>query len=293
LLLWDDFGLHTSNYAFLRGEGDRVGEFIEFFEVAREEVAVLIVTAATPEMLSPKLREAPQVYIEMVKRGIGKIYVKEDVNEKRKLFDKFLSWKYTIHSSKVPDWAYQEYRKQKRKAARIKKRMMELKREKYAAYLAEKLTPDEWQNEEILTARGILDMSGNVTRFGEMVIKIYYYSSHQLPPLPANININMNIIVPGGSGSATNGSTDYIMKKEIEKRLTKRNLGTLLRGHGVRLSETQVVTIRRALLDLLLNGKGGNGNGKGTGSSQGNGSSRAAGSGTVGEPVDGLMEGVV
>lgn len=168
--LWDDFGLHTSSYAFIKGEGDKVADFVEMFEVVRENIAVLIVTAATFDLVPPKIRNSPNIIIDCYKRGEAKIYGK-----KRLLWVELL-WKQLkkeITFDKIPKEFYNEYRKIKAKAIEVKKMMRVVKLEDKAQKLAERLTEQDWQNESLLIAYGIKDMFGNFTPFGELVKKYY------------------------------------------------------------------------------------------------------------------------
>lgn len=189
ILLWDDFALHTSSYGFLRGEGGKIGEFLEDFQAVREDVAVVVLTCATPEMIPPKMREEPQIHIKMVKRGKGKVYVKEDEEEGRTLFDKILVWRYTISSSKVPDEWYSKYKALKKKAHEIKKKQRLIRVKEKAEELAEKIKEWEWKDELILSGYGIIDTFGNITGFGELVIRAYIEKFYRLPPLPEGIKV--------------------------------------------------------------------------------------------------------
>ncbi len=174
VLLWDDFALHTSSYGFTKkGERDQLIDFIEDFEVVREEVAVLIVTAATWEMIPPKLRDTAHVFIQMKKRGVGEVWVKQRGwlflrREYKKIGE--------IESHKIPDEIYTKYREMKRKAKRVKEKMAIIKQKERAEKLAFDLTPEEWEDRELLTAYGILDMHGNLTEFGKLVKK---YMEHK------------------------------------------------------------------------------------------------------------------
>lgn len=193
IVLWDDFALHTSSYGFLRGEGDKIGEFVEFFEVARENVAVLIVTAATFDMVPPKLRGAPQIIIQMRKRGKGIVYVREEPEDSKfALFKKYFAKKYVLYSNKIPDQIYLKYRRLKRKAVAVKRKMSLLKKESYAQSVAKSIA--DWSDEIMLIARGIVDLHGNLTEFGKMVIREYVIHYQTLPDLPDSIRDNLDEI---------------------------------------------------------------------------------------------------
>ncbi len=171
VILWDDFALHTSSYGFSkRGERDLLIDFIEDFEVVREEVAVLIVTAATWEMIPPKLRDAAHIFIQMTKRGKGEIWAKQRGwlflrKDYRKIGE--------IETAKIPDDVYNTYREMKRKAKRVKEKMSLLKQKEKAEKMAEELTEEDWQDEDLLVALGIKDMHGNFTEFGSMVYRVW------------------------------------------------------------------------------------------------------------------------
>ncbi|AKG92399.1 TPA_asm: hypothetical protein GahPV1_gp25 [Geoglobus ahangari pleomorphic virus 1] len=168
-VLWDDFALHTSSYGFTKkGEREQLIDFIEDFEVVREEVAVLIVTAATWEMIPPKLRDAAHIFIQMTKRGKGEVWAKQrGWLFLRKDYKKIGE----IESQKIPDEIYNEYREMKRKAKRVKEKMTVIKQKERAKNLANELSPEEWEDVDLLTAYGILDMHGNLTEFGKLVKK--------------------------------------------------------------------------------------------------------------------------
>ncbi|AEA46064.1 hypothetical protein [Archaeoglobus veneficus] len=256
IAVWDDFALHTSSYGFLKGDGERIANFIEEFEVVRENVAVLVITAATWDMVPPKLRNAPHVLINMYARGKGLIFERDESSPfafLRKIFR--VGGK--IKSEPIPDEIYRKYRMLKRNAILVKRRQAELRLEKYAAFLADKMLDGDWKDEITLKARGLLDLHGNLTKFGEMVLLMWINAHGRAPKyLPNTIN---NI---PGAAIVQNDTEASILKKTIEKRLTTRALATILRNHGVRINQGQVCTVRRALLDLLLNSGNGNGNGK-------------------------------
>ncbi|AGK60957.1 hypothetical protein Asulf_00953 [Archaeoglobus sulfaticallidus PM70-1] len=168
--IWDDFGLHTSSYAFLRGEGDKVSDFVEMFEVVRENIAVLIVTAATFDLIPPKIRNSPNIVLDVYRRGRAKVY-----NKKRLLWFELVwkAFKSEITFDDVPKQFYNEYRKIKAKAIDAKRMMRVIKLEEKAEKLASKLTKSDWENTELLIAYGICDIFGNITNFGELVKKYY------------------------------------------------------------------------------------------------------------------------
>ncbi len=171
VILWDDFALHTSSYGFSkRGERDLLVDFIEDFEVVREEVAVLIVTAATWEMIPPKLRDAAHIFIQMTKRGRGEIWAKQrGWLFLRKDYKKIGE----IETVRIPDDIYSTYREMKRKAKRVKEKMSLLKQKEKAEKIAEELSEEDWQDEDLLVALGIKDMHGNFTEFGNIVYRVW------------------------------------------------------------------------------------------------------------------------
>ena len=171
IILWDDFALYTSSYGFSKkGERELLINFIEDFEVIREDVAVLVVTCATWEMIPPKIREQPHILIQMTKRGKGEI------------FKKSRSWLFLrrdykkigeIQTRKIPDEIYNKYRELKRKAKRVKEKITVLKKEEKAKQLAEELKDEDWQDEEFLIALGVKDLHGNLTEFGKLVLRYW------------------------------------------------------------------------------------------------------------------------
>ncbi len=168
IALWDDFALHTSSYGFMKGEGVKIADFIEEFEVVREYLAVLVITCATWEMVPPKIRSAPKILINMYSKGKGLILEKEEDSPASFLKRVFrLGGK--VKSQKIPDEVYQRYRMLKREAIEVKKAIMDLKREDDAARIAQSLREEDWDNHRYLKALGILDLHGNYTFFGEMV----------------------------------------------------------------------------------------------------------------------------
>ena len=169
VLVWDDFALHTSSYGFTkRGERDQLIDFVENFEVVREDVAVLIVNCATWEMIPPKLRDNAHVFIQMTKRGKGDVWVKtRGWLFIRKDFKKIGE----IQSEKIPDEVYQQYREMKRKAKTIKEKIALIRQKEKAKALAEELTEEELSDPEILAAYGIYDIHGNITEFGKLVMQ--------------------------------------------------------------------------------------------------------------------------
>jgi len=171
IILWDDFALHTSSYGFSkRGERDILIDFIEDFEVVREEVAVLVVTAATWEMIPPKLRDAAHIFIQMTKRGKGEIWVKQrGWLFLRKDYKKIGE----IETEKIPDEIYAIYREMKRKAKRVKEKISLIKQKEKAKKLVEELTEEDWKDDELLVALGIKDMHGNFTEFGKLVYRLW------------------------------------------------------------------------------------------------------------------------
>jgi len=170
IVLWDDFALHTSSYGFWKADRENLTNFIEEFEIVREYVAVLVVTCATWDMIPPKLREQAHIFIQMTKKGKGEIWKKtRGWLFLRKDYKKIGE----ITTEKIPDDIYNRYRQLKHKAVRVKRKMDLLRREEKAKELAEQLTEDDLQDEEFLIALGIKDLHGNLTSFGELVMKYY------------------------------------------------------------------------------------------------------------------------
>ena len=207
-VLWDDFALHTSSYGFSkRGERDLLIDFIEDFEVVREEVAVLIVTAATWEMIPPKLRDAAHVFIQMTKRGRGEIWAKQRGwlflrKDYRKIGE--------IETAKIPDEVYNAYREMKRKAKRVKEKMSLLKQKEKAEKLVEELTEEDWEDDELLVALGIKDMHGNFTEFGKLVYKLW------------EDEVNKN------------GANNFILADLFTGAVSQRRFEAILRSCGVK-----------------------------------------------------------
>ncbi len=168
IALWDDFALHTSSYGFMKGEGVKIADFIEDFEVVREFVAVLVITCATWEMVPPKIRSAPKVLINMYAKGKGLILERDEDNA-ASFLKRIFKLGGKVKSQKIPDEIYQRYRMLKREAIEVKKAVMDLKREDDALRLAQSLREEDWENDRYLKALGILDLHGNYTFFGEMV----------------------------------------------------------------------------------------------------------------------------
>lgn len=170
IVLWDDFALHTSSYGFWKADRENLTNFIEEFEIVREYVAVLVVTCATWDMIPPKLREQAHIFIQMTKKGKGEIWKKtRGWLFLRKDYKKIGE----ISSEKIPDEIYRRYRQLKHKAVKVKRKMDLLKREEKAKKLAEQLTKEDLQDEELLIAWGIKDIHGNFTGFGEVVYKYW------------------------------------------------------------------------------------------------------------------------
>ncbi len=177
VIAWDDFALHTSSYGFTkRGERDQLIDFVENFEVVREDVAVLIVNCATWEMIPPKLRDNAHVFIQMTKRGKGEIWVKSrGWLFIRKDYKKIGE----IQCEKIPDEFYNRYREMKRKAKLIKEKMALIRQKEKAKALAEELTEEELNDPELLAAYGVYDLHGNLTEFGRLVMR-YIHERKQI-----------------------------------------------------------------------------------------------------------------
>jgi len=166
-LLWDDFALHTSSYMFSTAERNKISYFVELFEVVRENCACLIVNAATFDLVPPKIRNAPHFIIDCIKRGEALLY------KKKRILWLEVRWKSInkIKFGSIPSDFYNEYRKLKHKAIKVKKMMYMLKLEEKAKKLAENLTMEELRNEELLMAYGLVDLQGNKTLLGKLVEK--------------------------------------------------------------------------------------------------------------------------
>jgi hypothetical protein len=177
VVAWDDFGLHTSSYGFTkRGERDQLIDFVENFEVVREDVAVLIVNCATWDLIPPKLRDNAHVFIQMTKRGKGEIWVKtRGWLFLRKDYKKIGE----IESLKIPDGVYSQYRAMKRRAKAIKEKMALIRQKEKAKQLAEELTDEELRDMELLSAYGIYDLHDNLTEFGKLVMR-YIHERKQI-----------------------------------------------------------------------------------------------------------------
>ena len=211
IILWDDFALHTSSYGFTKkGFREEIIEFVEDFEVVREEIAVLVVTCATWDMIPPKLREQAHIFIQMTKRGQGEIWKKSRSwlflrKDYKKIGD--------ITTEKIPDEIYNKYREMKRKAKRVKDKMIVLKKEERAKQLAEELKEEDWEDEELLIALGIKDLHGNLTGFGKLVKK-YYDEVRDVYQINGNNgHIVNNVLYVCGRGN----SHKTEVKKEVSK----------------------------------------------------------------------------
>jgi len=166
-LVWDDFALHTSVYQFWDPLRQRVlTEFIENFEAVREDVAVLITTAATPDMLPPKLRNAPHISLDVFKRGAARFFTK-----KRVLWF-YIKWtgKDIIEFDPLPQEVYSTYREMKRRAVEGKRKARHLL---VKNSLAEKVAAVvDLEDEYMLYGLGLKDIHGNWTPLGRKVLKI-------------------------------------------------------------------------------------------------------------------------
>ncbi len=166
-ILWDDIGLHFSTYQWFTPHArQRMIEFIENFQTVREDVAVLIGTVVEAEMLPPKLRSSANYMVDCVRRGKAKLFGYSRYLWLRK-------WKAlgSIEWSKTEPELYQYYRKLKRRAHRAKERARIVSRTKLARIYAELLQSLSNIDFELLYGLGIVDKDGNITPFGEYVIR--------------------------------------------------------------------------------------------------------------------------
>ena len=226
IALWDDFALHTSSYGFMKGEGVKIADFIEEFEVVREYLAVLVITCATWEMVPPKIRSAPKVLINMYSKGKGLILEKEEDSPASFLKRVFrLGGK--VKSQKIPDEVYQRYRALKREAIEVKKAIMDLKREDDAARIAQSLREEDWDNHRYLKALGILDLHGNYTFFGEMVRRKWEEIQE-----------------------AKNAIKQSIFRDIFRKMISQRDFERLAQAHGIKVMAAR--GLYKGLLDQLL-----------------------------------------
>jgi len=217
IVLWDDFALHTSSYGFWRADRENLTNFIEEFEIVREFVAVLVVTCATWDMIPPKLREQAHIFIQMTKKGKGEIWKKtRGWLFLRKDYKKIGE----IETERIPEEIYNRYRQLKHKAVKVKRKMDVLRKEERAKQLAEELSDEDWEDDELLIALGIKDLHGNLTSFGELVMKYCKrneYSSCEY----SNVNIKGRVIKIG---------RDYVIRgldahsKSVLERLHMRDV---------------------------------------------------------------------
>ncbi len=225
IILWDDFALHTSSYGFSKkGERDQLVDFIEDFEVVREEVAVLVVTAATWEMIPPKLREAAHIFINMVKRGKGEVWAKR----RSWLFLKKEFKKIgVIETEKIPEEVYNAYREMKRKAKKVKEKMSLLKQKEKAESLAEELTEEDWEDDLLLMALGIKDLHGNLTEFGKLVYRVWEDKTNK------------------------NGTDGFILAELFNEAISRNRFETLMRSCGIKGSRESFRVAYNELLRYL------------------------------------------
>ncbi len=166
-VMWDDMGLHFSTYKwFTPHERLRLTEFIENFQTVREDIAVLIGTVVEAEMLPPKIRGTVNMMIDCVRRGKAKLF-----GYKRYLW--FKTWKVigNIEWSRTEPQLYMEYKKMKRRAHRAKEKARLISRTKLARVYAELLSSLSDIDFELLYGLGIVDKDGNLTPFGEYVLR--------------------------------------------------------------------------------------------------------------------------
>jgi len=166
-VLWDDMGLHFSTYKwFMPHERQRLMEFVENFQSVREDVAVIIGTVVEAEMLPPKIRGTANAMIDCVKRGRAKLFT----------YSRYLwlkKWKAVgvIEWSKTEPQLYLAYKQMKRRAHRAKEKARIVSRTKLAKIYAELLRSLSDIDAELLYGLGIIDKDGNLTPFGQYVIR--------------------------------------------------------------------------------------------------------------------------
>jgi hypothetical protein len=226
---WDDFGLHNSGYAFQRGEGDEIGEFIEWFEAIRERLGICVLSVATYELIPPKLRKTGQVHLrfEFVGRGEAIIYRKE---KKRNRLDKWYWLELgTIRFKKVPDWVYDKYLVLKHRAEEVKYQKMLMRKMNKALSIIEKMPEDWWQDDLKLMALGLKDIHGNWTELGKMV-KEYIEGSNE------------------NSDFAVELANSEI---EVNKAISHDLIAVALREEGYKGNDSEIPKIRRAFVKLI------------------------------------------
>jgi len=224
---WDDFGMHTSGYAFLRGEGAKVGEFIEDFEAVREICSVLVVSVATFGILPPAIREKGQVHfrVVMVKRGKAIAFKRERYIERD--LDKW-KWKAIVKMpfDKVPEDVYSKYRQMKRRAEEVRRKMVLIKKVEKAKKVAEKLSAEDWKDEIKLIALGIKDIHGNWTEFG--------------------------LIVRGEwEKIGENVTDDFILPDLFQNAINFREFVTLMRNCGIKAEQRKALEFYHSILNEL------------------------------------------
>ena len=168
LLIWDDMGLHFSTYRwFVPHERQRMMEFVENFQTVREDTAILIATAVEPDILPPKIRNAANIIVDCYRRGKAKVYTYV-----RRLW--LRTWKVVgeIEWSRSDAETYARYREMKRVAHRAKQKARILAKTKLVSAYAKVLESlMDRLDRELLYGLGIIDIDGNVTDFGKLVLR--------------------------------------------------------------------------------------------------------------------------
>ena len=136
-IIWDDFALHSSVYRFMTSDNRFLAAFIEDFEAVREDVAVFIATYATPEMVSPKLRDQANIIIDCYRRGRAKIYCKQRILW---FINRFVKTG-ELRFSKIPKDIYLKYEELKRRAKIAKE--YEVYDDEFIKKILEKLDQDD------------------------------------------------------------------------------------------------------------------------------------------------------
>ena len=173
-VVWDDFALHSSVYKFMTKEAASLAAFLEDFEAVREDIAVMVITCATPEMLSPKIRDQIHITVDCYRRGRAKIYCRASLLW---LFNELVETG-KLGFSRLPRSVYLEYEKLKKKAKRAKEyELLDKNRlEELASRLDEKdieslKTRTFNDNHAKLMRLGLVDVHGQLTPVGSQVLQ--------------------------------------------------------------------------------------------------------------------------
>jgi len=85
-----------------------------------------------------------------------------------------------------------------------------LKQKEKAEKIAEDLTEEDWQDDDLLTALGIKDMHGNLTEFGKLVYRVW-----------------VDEIAKSGTGG-------FILAELFTEAISRNRFETLLRSCGIK-----------------------------------------------------------